>query len=88
MIELFDDGVSVADIARALGRSAHAIDLRLLRVGLASTRGPKDEDEERMVELFEAGVSIPDIARELDRTPNAIDLRLLRMGHNIRGLQD
>jgi len=88
MIELFDDGVSVADIARALSRSAHAIDLRLRRVGKGPTRDPKDENEERMVELFEAGASTSDIARELDLTPNAIDLRLLRMGHNTRRRSD
>ena len=88
MIELFDEGVSVTDIARELDRSVHAVDLRLLRIGKGPTRDPKDEVEERMIELFETGIGISDIATELGLTPNAVDLRLLRMGHNIRRLSD
>ena len=85
LVELYQSGVAIEDIARRLQRSTHAVEVRATKIrrrGTFASFGPRGrartwttDEERRLIELYRSGSSFKDICRRLGRSRDSVSWR-------------
>jgi transposase-like protein len=75
LIELYDCGASIKDIAMDLGKGRDNVSAKITRLGLKRRSVWSNEEESKLAEMYIAGAGIEEIADAINRSHDAVIAR-------------